>query len=226
MQRKNGENGMKNESKRAVTKHVSYIVILSLANWSLGSAMADDKVVQPPAAVTAPVVVPVDADNDAAEDAATVGSNPAKDAERVTQLATEYGVTEQQVVTMRQTEHMGWGEIRNLLLISQRIAADSVGSANPLTNDQALAQVLKQRLSGMGIGQIANSYKLKLGDLQHADKLNRNAKHEGIDKPGKTDRPEKLARPDRPDKPVKPAKPDRPDKPEKPAKMNKPDKGN
>lgn len=212
---------MKNERKNTVMKHLSYLASLSLVGWSMSVAIADDTVTPPPTTVTPPAVAPADTDTD------TKGSKPAMDAERAKELATTYGVTEQQVLTMRQTDHMGWGEIKNLLLISQRVAADSASSKTPLTKEEALAQVLKQRQSGMGIGQIAKKYNVKLGDLQSGNKA---AKAEGVDK---TDRPEKVAKPEKPEKPAKvekpekpekPAKVEKPEKPEKPAKVEKPEK--
>lgn len=197
---------MKNESKKAVIKHLRYLVSLSLVSWSIGSVIAADTVTPPPD--TTPAVAPGD----------TEKSSPAMDAERVKQLATTYGFTEQQVLTMRQTDHMGWGEIKNMLLISQRVAADSANSATQLTKEQALTQVMKQRQSGMGIGQIAKSYNVKLGDLQKGDKPNKPDKAERVekpDKPEKVDKPEKPAKPDRPEKPTKVERPERPDKPGK-----------
>lgn len=196
---------MKNESKTSVTKHLCHLMMVPLLGWSISSVMAEDTVTKPPASDTPPVVAP----GVTTPDTDTGKANPAMDAERIKQLSATYGVTEQQVLTMRQTDHMGWGEIKNLLLISQRVAADSAKTTTPLTKDQALTQVLKQRQSGMGIGQIANSYNVKLGDLQKGDKL---------DKIAKPDKPDKISRPDKPDRPERMNRPDKPERPDKPNK--------
>jgi len=199
---------MKNENMKLVIKHLRYLVILLLVSWSIGSVIGADTVTPPPTSDTTPAVAPGD----------TEKSSPAMNAERVKELATTYGVTEKQVLTMRQTSHMGWGEIKNMLLISQRIAADSANSTTPLTQEQALTQMMKQRQSGMGIGQIAKSYNVKLGDIKSGDKPNKPDKVERAekpDKPEKVDKPEKPVKPDRPEKPSKVEKPDRPDKPGK-----------
>ena len=198
---------MKNESKKVVRKHLCYLVILSLMSWSIGSVIAADTVTPPSTSDATPAVAPGDSEK----------SSPAMDAERVKELATTFGVTEQQVLTMRQTEHMGWGEIKNMLLISQRVAADSANSATPLTKEQALAQVMKQRQSGMGIGQIAKNCNVNLGDLQKGDKPNKLDKAERVEKP---DKPEKLDKPEKPDRPEKPSRVEKPDRPDKPGKGN------
>ena len=200
---------MKNKSKRAIMNYMRYLMIVPLMGWSLSSVMAADPKVAPPPPVTTPVVEPDKTDTDAASGK----TSPAKDEQRVKQLAATYGVTEHQVLTMRQTDHMGWGEIKNLLLISKRVSENSTGTDKPITSDQALGGVLKQRQSGMGIGQIANSHNIKLGDLQSGDKP---AKSEKIAKPDKPEKPEKIAKPDKPEKPEKIAKPDKPERPSKP----------
>jgi hypothetical protein len=78
-------------------------------------------------------------------------------------MAAIYGFTEHQVLTMHQTDHIGWSDLENLLSIVHSIVLESVGSKKPITRDQVLAQVLTQRQSGMGIGQIASSHNVKLG---------------------------------------------------------------
>lgn len=205
------ESRMKNENKKWIMKHLSCVVMLSLMGWSMDAATAEDAA---PAPAPAPVVAPVKTDTDIA------GEKPMTDTERVKQLATTYGVPEAQVQTMRQTEHMGWGEIKNLLLISQRIVADSAKTETPLTAEQAMAQVLEQRKSGMGIGQIAKSHNVKLGDLENAGKPGKVDKVESIDKPGRPDKVDKVDKPDKPGKPDKVEKVDKPDRPDKPGKGN------
>lgn len=158
----------------------------------------------------------VEAKPAADEDGAGV-PDPDKDLRRAKELAAQFGVTEQQVLGMRQTTRMGWGEIRNLLVIAQAVSAGSAGGAAPLTMDQALAKVLEQRASGMGIGQIAGSHNLKLGPLDKPEGMGTKDRPEHPaavgrpDKPAKPDRPEKSPKPDKPMKPEKPEKPDRPD---------------
>lgn len=180
-------------------KRTNYLVVLlACMGWSFSPAWSDDTT-KPP---KTPEVTVEDTD----------APNPAKDAEKTQQLATQFGVPEQQVVDMRQTSKMGWGEMRNLLLIAQSVSLNSAGTTTPLTMEQAMQQVLTQRASGMGIGQIANSHNVKLGDLKKDDVSN-----------AKGGKPEKAGRPDKAGKPDKPAKPDKPEKAAKPDKPEKPD---
>lgn len=200
--------------KLTVMQILRCMLFVPLASGVMTIARATDVVTPPQAPVTTPAEGHDDETTD--EDADVGKPDPAKDAQRATKLATTFGVTEQQVLTMRQTDHMGWGEIRSLLLISQRVAADSKGSTTPLTIDGALTKVLAQRTSGMGIGEIAKSHNIKLGDLRHEVKPEHPGKPEMRDKP---DRPEGVEHPEKPEKPerfTRPDKPDRPDRPEKP----------
>lgn len=200
-------------------KKIRYLAILmSSLGFGLSPTWGDDTT-KPAETPTVPTVASDDAD----ENPDTEAPDPTKDAERATKLATQFGLTEQQVLDMRQTSKMGWGEIRNLLLIAQAVSLNSATTTTPLTMDQALTQILTQRSGGMGIGQIAHSYNLKLGDLNKAA-LSK------ADKPDVTGKPDKLARVDRPEssfasgKPDKPTRPDRFDKPDKPNKPDHPDK--
>ncbi len=192
-----------------------YAVVLLLG---LGApftpAWSEEEVPEPP---ETPEVGEPDPDADGDE----AGDRPdaAKDAARIHQLATDFGVADQQVQDMRQTRDMGWGEIENLLLIAQAVSDNSAATATPLTMDEALQQVLAERASGMGLGAIAKSHGVKLGDLKKPD----HAKGNKPDVPGKPDKPADVEKPDRPDKPVKPDKPQKPDKPDKPEKPAKPD---
>ena len=200
---------MNKRSKQMMVSLLRCAIVVPLIGWSMGGARAADT--EPPPAMPAPT--PVVGHDDADKDADTGRTDPAKEAQRVKELAATFGVTEQQVQTMRQTDHMGWGEIRNLLLISRRLVADSAGTTTPLTVDQALAKVLAQRQSGMGIGQIANSYNIKLGDLRQADKPAKPEKIEHPDKPDRIEHPDRPEKPEvvpRPDKPERPMMPDRP----------------
>lgn len=196
-------------------KRVKYLaVLLSGIGWTLSPAWSDDKVKVP----ETPTV--------AADDAEAGKPDPAMDTAKAQQLASQFGLTEQQVAGMRQTSKMGWGEIRNLLLISQSVSLKSANTATPLTMDQALLQVQAQRASGMGIGQIADSHNVKLGELAGKDRAHTPA--DKADRPGRPDKPgkpDKVDRPDKADRPDKPSKPDHPDKPDKPEKPDHPTKG-
>lgn len=208
-----------------------WVILLSGLGFSFCPAWGDDATKPPETPTVTADETDTDADDDPDTDTDTDAPDPAKDAERAQALATEFGVTEQQVLDMRTTSKMGWGEIKNLLLIAQAVSLDSQGTATPLTMDQALQQVLTQRASGMGLGQIANSYNHKLGDLRKGDaaaakggKPETAGRPEKAAKPDKPGKPDKAEKPDKPDKPEKAAKPDKPEKPEKAAKPDKPEK--
>lgn len=210
---------MKNTNRKTVTESMRYLVILSMIGWATGSVIAQDAEPEdttPPASTDTPVVTDTDTD--------TPDSKPAVDSKQVKQLVERFNVTEQQVLTMGETDRMGWGEIKNLLLIAQRMVKDSANTENPMTQEQALAEIQAQRQSGMGIGQIANSHKVPYTDLEGIDKNGKPIKVVRADKPEKPVKPEKPEKPAKPERPAKPEKPTKPDRPEKPAKPEKPSK--
>ena len=204
-------------------RSMSYLVVmLSAIGWASSPVWGEDTTKPPETpGVTA---TGSDTDTDAGEDSGP--TDPAKTTEKAGQLATKFGVTQQQVLDMRQTSHMGWGEIRNLLLIAQAVSLNSANTTTPLTMDQAFQQVLTQRSGGMGLGQIANSHNLKLGDLVKADAAGEQAKGhkpDSLDKPDRGHKPDVGSRWDKPDRPSKPDHPVKPDRPMKPDKPDKPD---
>lgn len=209
---------------------LNYLVVLPLAGWAVCSVIAADTETPVPTPDPVPIVTPGDTGPEVTPggtdtDVDDAVLSPAKEAEKVQTLAKTYGVTEQQVLTMRQTRKMGWGEINNLMIIAQRMSTASGDLPAAMTMDEALATVLQQRQSGMGLGQIANANKVKLGDIKNADKTGKPAKVEKVEKaskPEKIDRPQKPMKPEKIEKPERPAKPEKVDKPDKP---EKPDRG-
>lgn len=150
--------------------------------------------------VSAPVTPPVTAEKDAAK-AEGAGKEDAVDStKKSADLAAKYGVPEQTILDLRQKNNLGWGEIDHALQIAQQVVKTS---STQITLDDALKQVMDQRGQGLGWGQIADKYGVKLGHL----------KHEGLDKP-KKDRPapDGGRPPDKPERPVRPDKPDNPGK--------------
>lgn len=115
------------------------------------------------------------------------------------------------------TGKMGGGEVNNALLLTQ-YELQKQGITNPTTAQlqTALNDVLTQRASGKGWGEIANAMGIKLGDLRRNEKATEHArdiskrdlKREGTERV-------RADRPDRADKPERPERGERPDRPER-----------
>jgi len=82
----------------------------------------------------------------------------------IAELVENTELTQEQVEQMR-SDGAGWGNIMIAARLAERIAADSVGSDEILTFDEALANVLDARAEGKGFGQIALENDLKLGHV-------------------------------------------------------------
>ena len=145
-------------------------------------------------------------------------TDKASDAERITALAKEFKVPEKSVSDMRNSK-MGWGEINTALSLSKAIS-EKAPADKPITIDAALVQVLADRKSGMGWGNIAQKYGFKLGDIVRSDKA-RKPEVTGE----KVDKPEKVEKPAKPEKIDKPVKSDDTGTPEKVGKPDKTEKG-
>jgi hypothetical protein len=187
-------------------RQLACLLALSTLAWSSSAAWSDDEV--KPEDVEDAVQNESGTDGEAVDDA----KNAVKDQARAKDFAATYGVTEQQVLDMRQQSGMGWGEVRNLLQIAQHEVAVYANSDTPITMDQSLQTVLAMREEGMGLGEIAQQFDTKLGKIKHEAKTGK------PETAGKPDKPESMTRPDKPDKPEKPEKMEKPEKPEHPDK--------
>ena len=101
---------------------------------------------------------------------------------------------------------MGNGNV-NIALALTEAKLKEQGITNP-TSEQlksTLSEILQQRASGKGWGQIANGMGFKLGDVMRAEKADKVAH----DRQARAERAERPNRPERPEKPDKPEKPER-----------------
>jgi len=104
------------------------------------------------------------------------------------------------------TQKMGNGNV-NIALALTEAKLKEQGITNP-TSEQlksTLSEILQQRASGKGWGQIANGMGFKLGDVMRAEKADKVAH----DRQARAERAERPNRPERPEKPDKPEKPER-----------------
>lgn len=117
------------------------------------------------------------------------------------------------------TGKMGNGNVNIALALAEQ-SLKNQGITNP-TSDQlktALNNVLQERASGKGWGQIANSMGTKLGDVMRNEKADKMAKDERARdrREDRMDRREDRAeRAERPEKPERPERPERPDRAER-----------
>lgn len=122
------------------------------------------------------------------------------------------------------TSKMGNGNV-NIALALTDASLQQKGITNP-TSDQlksALSDVLQQRASGKGWGEIANSMGFKLGDVMRAeradsvahDRRGRDARAEREDRNDRAERAERPERVERPERPERPEKPERPERSER-----------
>ena len=131
------------------------------------------------------------------------------------------------------TGKMGNGNV-NIALALTEASLKQQNITNP-TADQltsALNDVLQQRASGKGWGEIANAMGVKLGDVMRAeradkvardrrdgddradrddrkDRADRDDRNEGAERAERPERAERVERPERPERPEKPERPDR-----------------
>jgi hypothetical protein len=113
------------------------------------------------------------------------------------------------------TSKMGNGNV-NIALALTDASLKQQGITSP-TSDQlksALNDVLQQRASGKGWGEIANSMGFKLGDVMRSERADRVAqdrrgRDERADRNDRAERPERVERPERPERPEKPERPER-----------------
>jgi hypothetical protein len=120
------------------------------------------------------------------------------------------------------TSKMGNGNV-NIALALTDASLKQKGITNP-TPDQlnsALNDVLQQRASGKGWGEIANSMGVKLGDVMRAERADRVAQ----DRRGRDERAERQDRNDRAERAERPERVERPERPERPEKPERPERG-
>lgn len=85
-----------------------------------------------------------------------------------------------------------------------------------------LSGVLTLRAGGMGWGQIAKQYDVKLGRvISDLRRDSRSLERAGV-RPEKPTKPERAERPERPEKPERPERPEKPERPERPEKTGRP----
>lgn len=102
------------------------------------------------------------------------------------------------------TAKMGYGNVDNALALAAASLADKgITQPTPAQLEASVMDVLKMRAEGMGWGQIAQSYGIKLGDVKRADKADPVARADRAARPEKPERPEKPQRPERPERPGK-----------------------
>jgi hypothetical protein len=103
------------------------------------------------------------------------------------------------------TRKMGDGNV-NIALALTEAKLKEQGITNP-TPDQlksTLSDILQQRASGKGWGEIANGMGMKLGDVMRAEKAQRVARDEQHERHERGERPERAEKPERPERPDKP----------------------
>lgn len=111
----------------------------------------------------------------------------------ISKLAKQFKVEEQIIINLR-TLGYGYGEISHALVISQRTGVP-------------IDQVISLRDSGMGWGQIAKKYDLKLGKIKADVKKIENDIKKDLPPKAMEGKPEKLTKPEKLEKPEKQEKP-------------------
>ena len=104
------------------------------------------------------------------------------------------------------TQKMGNGNVNIALALTEaRFKEQGVINPTPEQLKSTLSDILQQRASGEGWGQIANGMGFKLGDVMRAEKADKVAH----DRQARAERAERPNRPERPEKPDKPERPER-----------------
>lgn len=110
------------------------------------------------------------------------------------------------------TGKMGYGNVDNALALAQvSLRNDGIKSPTPAQLEAAVMQVLALRVDGQGWGQIAQTYRVKLGEVKRSSEA-------GAPVSRPENRPARLATVDRPVRPERPERPQRPERPEKPSR--------
>lgn len=129
------------------------------------------------------------------------------------------------------TSKMGNGNV-NIALALTDASLKQQGITNPTTDQlkTALNNVLAQRASGKGWGEIANAMGFKLGDVmrsERADKVarDRRDRDERADRDDRKDRGERAERAERPERAERVDRPERPEKPERPDRSERGGRG-
>jgi hypothetical protein len=138
------------------------------------------------------------------------------------------------------TSKMGNGNV-NIALALTDASLKQQGITNPTTDQlkTALNNVLAQRASGKGWGEIANAMGFKLGDVmrsERADKVardrrdrddhgDRDDRKDRADRDDRRDRAERAERPERAERVERPERPERPEKPERPDRSERGGRG-
>jgi hypothetical protein len=129
------------------------------------------------------------------------------------------------------TSKMGNGNV-NIALALTDASLKQQGIINPTTDQlkTALNNVLAQRASGKGWGEIANGMGFKLGDVmrsERADKVarDRRDRDDRADRDDRKDRGERAERAERPERAERVERPERPERPEKPERPDRSERG-
>lgn len=99
---------------------------------------------------------------------------------------------------------LGYGEIYLSLALAQELARES-----GMQPGDALNEVLARRTEGMGWGQIAKSFDLKLGHVVSRARSGNERLAAAFPRQTRADRPERPVKPERPMRPERPERPER-----------------
>lgn len=110
------------------------------------------------------------------------------------------------------TGKMGYGNV-NIALALAEADLKKQGTLNPTPQQlvNSLDSLLKERASGRGWGEIANSMGVKLGEVMRSERAA--ARHEERERNAHAERHARAERPERPEKPQRPERPERPERP-------------
>jgi hypothetical protein len=125
------------------------------------------------------------------------------------------------------TNKMGNGNV-NVALALTDASLKEKGITSPSADQlkSALNDVLQQRASGKGWGEIANAMGLKLGDVMRAERADKVARdrRERDDRTDRDDRKERGERAERAERAERPERAERVERPERPEKPERPDR--
>lgn len=104
------------------------------------------------------------------------------------------------------TGKMGYGEVNISLALAEKLMSTNpnLTLSGALMGTGSTQGILQMRASGMGWGQIANSFGFKLGDVVRsakADAATQRASAERAEHPARMDRPERPEMAERPERP-------------------------
>lgn len=99
---------------------------------------------------------------------------------------------------------LGYGEIYLSLALAQELA-----SASGMQAEDALNEVLGRRIEGMGWGQIAKEFDLRLGHVVSRARSGNERLAAAFTQQGRAERPERPIKPERPMRPERPERPER-----------------